>query len=290
MAVRSRHRQTPLLPHARNQSKEALMAVSKRLRYEILRRDNHACRYCGATAPGAKLAVDHVIPVALGGTDEPSNLVTSCEPCNSGKSSSTVDAAIVADVQQHQLRWGRAMELAAQAQAGKRDEQEAAWRSFTQSWDTWASVWQPGLKVAPLPDNWKQSVEALRVGGLPEWMWPDIVETAMTTPGVQDHFRYCCGIAWRRVRELQDRELMQSILEGWRELGSVGDAWCEAVRDASSDGIEPEATPQDFKDSLARGLDMGLSIEKLRAAARLAGAQNDGDILAYLSGDEEVQD
>ncbi|MEU5976310.1 hypothetical protein [Streptomyces sp. NPDC047315] len=24
------------------------MAVSKRLRYEILRRDNHACRYCGA--------------------------------------------------------------------------------------------------------------------------------------------------------------------------------------------------------------------------------------------------
>lgn len=23
------------------------MAISKRLRYEILRRDNHACRYCG---------------------------------------------------------------------------------------------------------------------------------------------------------------------------------------------------------------------------------------------------
>lgn len=26
------------------------MSVSKRLRFEILRRDNHACRYCGATA------------------------------------------------------------------------------------------------------------------------------------------------------------------------------------------------------------------------------------------------
>jgi len=32
------------------------MAVSKRLRFEILRRDDHACRYCGATAPEAKLA------------------------------------------------------------------------------------------------------------------------------------------------------------------------------------------------------------------------------------------
>lgn len=63
------------------------MAVSKRLRYEILRRDSHTCRYCGASAPDAPLRVDHVTPVALGGTDHPSNLATSCEPCNSGKSS-----------------------------------------------------------------------------------------------------------------------------------------------------------------------------------------------------------
>lgn len=63
------------------------MAVSKRLRYEILRRDSHTCRYCGASAPDVPLRVDHVTPVALGGTDTPANLVTSCEPCNSGKTS-----------------------------------------------------------------------------------------------------------------------------------------------------------------------------------------------------------
>ncbi|AWN05089.1 HNH endonuclease [Gordonia phage Easley] len=40
------------------------MAVSKRLRYEILRRDNHTCRYCGATAPDVPLTVDHVVPVS----------------------------------------------------------------------------------------------------------------------------------------------------------------------------------------------------------------------------------
>ncbi|MFD9276847.1 HNH endonuclease [Streptomyces mirabilis] len=64
------------------------MAVSKRLRYEILRRDRYTCRYCGASAPDAPMRVDHVTPVALGGTDHPSNLVAACEPCNSGKSSS----------------------------------------------------------------------------------------------------------------------------------------------------------------------------------------------------------
>lgn len=51
------------------------MAVSKRLRYEILRRDNYACRYCGASAPDVPLRVDHVTPVALGGTDTADNLI-----------------------------------------------------------------------------------------------------------------------------------------------------------------------------------------------------------------------
>lgn len=85
------------------------MAVSKRLRYEILRRDNHACRYCGATAPGTKLAVDHVIPQSLGGSDKPTNLVASCADCNAGKTSSMPNAMPVADVDQDTFR--RAAEL-----------------------------------------------------------------------------------------------------------------------------------------------------------------------------------
>lgn len=80
------------------------MAVSKRLRYEILRRDNHACRYCGATAPGTKLAVDHVIPQSLGGSDKPDNLVASCANCNAGKTSSMPNAEPVADVDQDSFR------------------------------------------------------------------------------------------------------------------------------------------------------------------------------------------
>jgi hypothetical protein len=81
------------------------MAVSKRLRYEILRRDNHACRYCGATAPDTKLNVDHVIPQSLGGHDKPDNLVTSCVDCNAGKTSSMPNAMPVADVDQEAFRW-----------------------------------------------------------------------------------------------------------------------------------------------------------------------------------------
>lgn len=43
--------------------KGVLMAVSKRTRFEVLRRDDHTCRYCGQSAPDVKLTVDHVLPV-----------------------------------------------------------------------------------------------------------------------------------------------------------------------------------------------------------------------------------
>lgn len=99
------------------------MAVSKRLRYEILRRDNHACRYCGATAPDVPLTIDHVVPTALGGSDDPSNLVAACRDCNSGKTSSSPDQPVVTDVTADQLRWAAAMKAAAEAQAAKRDRE-----------------------------------------------------------------------------------------------------------------------------------------------------------------------
>jgi hypothetical protein len=61
------------------------MAISKRRRFEILRRDGFTCRYCGRSAPDVVLQIDHVTPRALGGSDHPSNLAAACEDCNQGK-------------------------------------------------------------------------------------------------------------------------------------------------------------------------------------------------------------
>src|ERR1039457_6499184 len=98
------------------------VAVSKRLRYEVFRRDNHACRYCGATAPDVKLTIDHVVPKALGGSDtDPANLVTACEPCNAGKTSTNPDAPLVADVAQDALRWAKALTQSAEVMLAEQD-------------------------------------------------------------------------------------------------------------------------------------------------------------------------
>ena len=74
------------------------MPVSNRLRFEVLRRDNFACRYCGAKAPNVELHVDHVIPKKFGGTDDAWNLTAACPPCNWGKGDGVPSGSVIQDV------------------------------------------------------------------------------------------------------------------------------------------------------------------------------------------------
>jgi hypothetical protein len=62
------------------------MPISKRLRFEVFKRDSFTCQYCGAQAPSVVLQVDHIQPVSKDGADDIINLVTSCGSCNIGKS------------------------------------------------------------------------------------------------------------------------------------------------------------------------------------------------------------
>lgn len=61
-------------------------SISTRTRFEIFKRDSFKCLYCGKSAPSVMLHVDHVLPVAKGGANDPANLVTACQDCNLGKS------------------------------------------------------------------------------------------------------------------------------------------------------------------------------------------------------------
>lgn len=60
-------------------------AIAAGLRFSVLSRDGFACVYCGAAATMTVLHVDHISPVAEGGTNAPDNLATACEACNLGK-------------------------------------------------------------------------------------------------------------------------------------------------------------------------------------------------------------
>lgn len=76
-------------------TKSRRRSTGKRLRFEIFNRDGFTCQYCGAQPPTAVLVVDHITPVAAGGTNDPLNLITACETCNQGKSDRILSESII---------------------------------------------------------------------------------------------------------------------------------------------------------------------------------------------------
>lgn len=181
------------------------MAISKRTRFEVMTRDGHACRYCGASAPDAKLTIDHVVPIALGGGDEPSNLVAACRDCNAGKSSTTPGQALVADVSAVNVAFAEAMRQAADELFAESAEDQEYLRKFEAAWDTqtWGDV---------MPNNWRDSILRFKASGLPVDVLITGIGRAVAAPSVtrSERFRYMCGFAWKKVGELRDRaaELM----------------------------------------------------------------------------------
>jgi len=65
--------------------------LTKSLRFRVFRRDGFQCQYCSRVPPEAVLRVDHVVPVADGGTNDEDNLITACHDCNAGKGRSPLD-------------------------------------------------------------------------------------------------------------------------------------------------------------------------------------------------------
>jgi hypothetical protein len=202
------------------------MPVSRRLRFEILRRDNHQCRYCGAAAPDVKLTVDHVTPVALGGSDNPSNLVTACDDCNGGKTSIAPDSAIVADVSADALRWADALKQAAAEREAQYASNRATLDYFRKLWGNWGVDGQP----FDLPTDFGASVRQLLSAGLTFVDFEELIEVAMTTKTVRGDtakWKYFCGCCWKRLERAQERA--RELLDAEPQSGDDNDLWSDKV-------------------------------------------------------------
>ena len=78
--------------------------LSKKIRFEVFKRDAFTCQYCGQMAPDVLLEVDHIKPVASGGKNGLLNLVTACISCNRGKGANELDDSTAVKKQQKQLK------------------------------------------------------------------------------------------------------------------------------------------------------------------------------------------
>ena len=180
---------------------------SKRTRFEIFRRDNHTCRYCGAKAPDVELQADHVVPVALGGTNDPSNGVTACIDCNQGKASIPADAEVVEEARTVDKNYRDALRknLIQQTEEtiSKRQEDDAWVKTMTDYWCdrvTFEKTYPAGMEKSLL--RWRDL-------GCPD----SLITYCMDIAGDTDHLigmtkrqrSYTCGIIWKRI-EMASKE------------------------------------------------------------------------------------
>jgi len=180
------------------------MAATKRTRFEVLKRDNHTCRYCGVSAPDAVLTVDHVVPVSLGGSDDPSNLVAACKDCNSGKSSTSPSASTVAQVSEDALRWRKAMELANEMAQSERQSAQVQIDAFRDRWSEWGYPGRNGgREMFPLPGGWEYRVKELFAAGLSIDDIGEAIDLAIGNKYVKDEFYYMIGVCRQKIAQRQ---------------------------------------------------------------------------------------
>lgn len=76
---------------------------TKKIRFEVFKRDSFTCQYCGKKAPDVVLHVDHIEPISKDGDNNILNLITACDACNAGKGDRRLNDSSIIDKQRKQL-------------------------------------------------------------------------------------------------------------------------------------------------------------------------------------------
>lgn len=170
--------------------------LSKMVRFAVFKRDLFVCQYCGRHPPEVVLEIDHIIPVASGGSDKEHNLLTSCFDCNRGKAAGSLVATPI-DVSEKSVELAERLEQS-RAYEALLQQQETEFEVKTDKVEAMAQVYYQGvafstrgrrdirrfLKMLPC----EAVVEAMDIAC---HRWPDDVDVM---------FRYFCGVCWRKIK------------------------------------------------------------------------------------------
>lgn len=174
---------------------EGRKSLSKKMRFDVFKRDGFQCQYCGSTPPAVVLEVDHIHPVSKGGKNRIDNLISSCFECNRGKAAgvltvapqTVIDKAAVIAEKMEQLR---AFE---RLQRAKRKAEE---KSIDQVEEAFCDYYD-GFHFA---NNFRESIRRI----LQHMMVYEVIDAMHLACKKMDNkesaLRYCCGICWNLIK------------------------------------------------------------------------------------------
>lgn len=173
--------------------------VSKGTRFEIFKRDHFTCQYCGAQPPKVVLVIDHIVPVASGGDNDASNLISSCEACNSGKSAKALTTRQVRpDADLLYLETQQEIAELRRYNASKAEREEALQQVIETLQNYWCDV--SGLEWCPKDHLVRQYLKVLSPSGVErafDIVAPKIEGRLLTG----DWYKYLWGVVYKLAEE-----------------------------------------------------------------------------------------
>lgn len=224
-------------------------AISKKIRFEVFKRDSFKCQYCGRYAPDVILEVDHINPVSKGGDNDILNLVTSCRDCNAGKSDRLLSDNSTIEKQRAQLEElnerREQLEQMLQWREGLKDIDDMAFSAAVDAWDSIV----PGFHINPhgekqlkklivkhglntVLDAIEESARYLKADSEGNLIYQS-VDTAFkkiggicymqSQPNYKNDLYYIRGILRNRLHYVNDRKCMLLLEEAYKRGTTIED-------------------------------------------------------------------
>jgi len=172
------------------------MAVSKKIRFEVFKRDGFQCAYCGKSPPEITLECDHITPKSKGGKDDINNLIAACFDCNRGKRNIPLDKSPTKLQENLEILQEKESQLAAFHKFIKKIERRIA-KEVAQVNETYNENFpEYELSEQFIHGTLKNFLKSLPVSEV-----LDAMHLACSRIDNADRaIQYFCGICWNRIR------------------------------------------------------------------------------------------
>jgi CRISPR/Cas system Type II protein with McrA/HNH and RuvC-like nuclease domain len=176
------------------------MAISKKIRFEVFKRDGFRCAYCGKTPPEVMLEVDHIDPKSKGGEDDINNLITACFDCNRGKRNILLDKIPNQMNDNLEILQSKELQLKEYRKYIKKIE-----KRLNNNMDEIEDIFKKNYPNIGFTDQFKN---ATLKNFLNKFLTFEEVKEAMYIAcsfknkegEEEDCIRYFCGVCWRKIR------------------------------------------------------------------------------------------
>ena len=171
--------------------------LSKKIRFEVFKRDTFKCQYCGSSPPSAILEVDHIEPVSKGGGNDIDNLLTSCFDCNRGKSNNLLSSVPISLVEKSE----KDSELEEQLN-GIKKVKAAKKRRVNRDVKKIEEVFMDRFSECSFSASFKDSI---KLQFLPKLDVMNLVENmeiaCLRIDEPESALKYFCGVNWRIIKD-----------------------------------------------------------------------------------------